>query len=289
MAQQYSILSGDLRLAVREYGDRSAPTLIAVHGYPDNQRMWEPLAGRMQDAFHVVTYDVRGAGESEAPRSQREYLSTYLVDDLVAVMEATAPGEPVHLLGHDWGSVQLWDAVTTADEDPRLRDRIASYTSISGPSLDHMAHFVRTAPEEVRRRQARKSWYVGLFHVPLVPDLGWRMLHPVIGSRLAGREQLPREGRWGRELGRDGANGLNLYRANIRPRLRAPRAGVTDVPVQMLVPLRDPFINPETIDALDLDRFLSHWLRVDIDAGHWLPRTDPGHVARLVTDWALRR
>ena len=284
---QRNILSGDLRLAVREYGETSAPTLVAVHGYPDNQTMWEPVARALQDRFHVVTYDVRGAGASEVPRSRGDYVSERLVDDLVAVMDTVAAGRPVHLLGHDWGSLQLWDAVTTEAEDPRLRGRISSYTSISGPSLDHMAHFVRTASNAVRKQQARRSWYVNWFYVPVLPDLSWRLLHRAIGAQMARREGLPRSA-WGPELGRDGDHGLDLYRANILPRLRHPRAGRTDVPVQIVVPRRDPFLTPQTLDALDLDRFLTRWHRVDVDGGHWLPRTDPDLVARLVADWAVR-
>lgn len=289
MAKQHSILSGDVRIAVREYGDPSAPTLVAVHGYPDNQQMWVPLAERLRDEFHVVTYDVRGAGASEVPRGRRAYVTDRLVDDLVAVMEATAPGQPVHLLGHDWGSLQLWDAVTTEAEDERLRGRISSYTSVSGPCLDHMAHFVRTATTAQRKEQARKSWYINWFHVPVLPDLTWLLLHRLIGAQVARREKLPPQARWGPELGRDGAHGLQLYRANIFPRLRSPRAGRTDVPVQVVVPLRDPFIGPGTVDALDLEEFVTTVRREDVDSGHWLPRTDPDLLARLVRDWALRR
>ena len=285
---QRSILSGDVRLAVREYGDPAAPTVVAVHGYPDNQRMWEPVARLLQDDFHVVTYDVRGAGDSETPRGRSAYVCERLVDDLVAVMDATAAERPVHLVGHDWGSLQAWDAVTTEQSDPRLRGRLASYTSMSGPCLDHMAHFVRTAPTDVRRRQAKQSWYINVFQVPVLPDLTWRLLHRAIGAQMARREGLPRSA-WGPELGRDGDHGLDLYRANILPRLRSPRAGTTQVPVQVVVAQRDPFMSPATIDALDLDRFLATWRRVDVDSGHWLPRSDPDRVARLVSEWALSR
>ncbi|MGH3367636.1 MAG: alpha/beta fold hydrolase [Nocardioidaceae bacterium] len=288
MTNQRSILSGDVRIAVREYGDKAAPTLVAVHGYPDNQTMWEPVAERLQTDFHVVTYDVRGAGDSEVPRGRAAYVSERLVDDLVAVMDAIAPERPVHLLGHDWGSLQLWDAVTTERDDQRLRGRLSSYTSISGPCLDHMAHFLRTATNEQRRQQAKKSWYVNWFYVPVLPELAWRTLHRPVGAGLARREGLP-AGSWGPELGRDAANGLNLYRANILARMRHPRAGRTEVPVQVVVPLRDPFIGPQTIDALGLDRFLTTWRRVDVDRSHWLPRSDPAQVARLVTEWSLHR
>jgi pimeloyl-ACP methyl ester carboxylesterase len=287
--ERRSILSGDVRLSIRDYGNAEAPTLIAVHGYPDNQSMWEPLARLLRDDFHVVTYDVRGAGASEAPRSRQDYVSERLVDDLVAVMDEVAPGRRVHLLGHDWGSLQMWDAVTTEASDPRLQGRIASYTSISGPCLDHMAHFVRTAPNDVRRQQAKRSWYINLFHVPVLPELMWRALHPLLGAQMARQEKVPRDARWGPELGRDGANGLQLYRANVFPRLRRPRAGTTEVPVQVVVCSDDPYMGPETVDALELDRFLGTWRRVDVASGHWLPRTDPVQVAQLVREWSLPR
>ena len=38
------------------------------------------------------------------------------------------------MLAHDWGSVQLWDVVC----QPNAELRVASFTSVSGPSLDHM-------------------------------------------------------------------------------------------------------------------------------------------------------
>jgi pimeloyl-ACP methyl ester carboxylesterase len=140
----------------------------------------------------------------------------------------------------------------------------------------------------MRRRQARRSWYVAWFHVPVLPELGWRALHRPIGREMARREGLPRDA-WGPELGRDGAHGLQLYRANIYPRLRQPGEGRTQVPVQVVVPRRDPFLGTEVVDALDLGRYLGTWRRVDVDSGHWLPRSDPAEVARLVTEWALHR
>jgi hypothetical protein len=61
------------------------------------------------------------------------------------------------------------------------------------------------------------------------------------------------------------------------------------VPVQVMVCSDDPYMGPETVDALDLDRFLGTWRRVDVESGHWLPRTDPMQVAQLVREWSLPR
>lgn len=279
------VASGDVTLVVREYGDRELPTLIAVHGYPDSQGMWRRFAERASGDLHVVTYDVRGAGRSTAPASVHGYRTECLVDDLIAVMDATSPDHPVHLLGHDWGSIQLWDAVTSEQADPRLTGRIRSFTSVSGPSLDQVAEAMRRATWRHRLRQARRSWYVYAFQVPVLPELAWQHLHGVIGNALARSQRVPREAGWGPELARDGANGVQLYRANMLRRMRRPRDARTRVPVQLVVPRHDPFVPPSLVrPAADFAETLE---RLDLDAGHWVPRTHPEQLARLVTGWAL--
>lgn len=282
------VASHGLSIAVREY-DAPAdvvgpPHVVLVHGYPDNQRMWEPVAERLRGAgMHVVTYDVRGAGSSDVPTAVSGYAAELLVDDLVAVVEATVPdGDPVHLVGHDWGSVQLWEAVLSASRDPRLRDRIASFVSASGPALDHMAYLARhTQGRRLRMLgQLGSSWYVYFFHLPVVPELLWRAAHRPIAA-LAARAEPGGDGdHWGPELAQDAANGVNLYRANVSRRMRRPRNRHTDVPVLVVAPRRDPYLRSVTVE--DLDHLCS---RVDVvrpDTGHWLPRSHPDEFAELV-------
>src|SRR5438309_1175852 len=57
-------------LAVYEHGDPAAPTIVAVHGYPDNHSVWDGVVELLSDRFHVVTYDVRGAGASDKPSAR---------------------------------------------------------------------------------------------------------------------------------------------------------------------------------------------------------------------------
>ena len=133
--------TANITLAVRIWGDNNtlAPTLIMVHGFPDNSLVWQTIAEQLSKVFRVVAYDVRGAGDSSIPKATSAYKIRYLVDDLAAVIDAVSPSQAVHLIGHDWGAIQCWEAVTT----PRLAGRIASFTSISGPSLDHAAYWMR--------------------------------------------------------------------------------------------------------------------------------------------------
>ncbi|MBE8391754.1 alpha/beta fold hydrolase, partial [Leptospira borgpetersenii serovar Hardjo-bovis] len=52
------------RLYVKTYGQPGQPALVLVHGYPDDQVVWEPVIAHLSQDYFVVTYDVRGAGES---------------------------------------------------------------------------------------------------------------------------------------------------------------------------------------------------------------------------------
>jgi pimeloyl-ACP methyl ester carboxylesterase len=279
------VRSGDITLSVREHSDAGPgrPTVVLVHGYPDRQDTWDTLVDHLPlDRWHVVTYDVRGAGASDTPTRQAEYRTERLVDDLVAVLDSVLDdGEEVHLVGHDWGSVQLWDAVAAEGTDPRLRGRIASFTSVSGPSLDHVALLSRH-PEGRRRALARQqahSWYIAAFQVPLLPDLVWRVAHDRLGRAIAARQRLPRD-HWGPGLGDDAVHGLELYRANLLHRMRSPHAFRTDVPVLVVHPARDAFLTEVLLEDLD-DRCSD--LRVErIDAGHWVIVTHAEEFAALL-------
>ena len=132
--QHRTVIRDGVNLATRSRGDHDAPTVLCVHGYPDNGEVWDALADALGDGYRVITYDVRGAGASCAPRALAAYRLGELRDDLFAVIDALSPGRPVHLVAHDWGSIQSWEAVT----EPGAESRIASYTSLSGPCLDHV-------------------------------------------------------------------------------------------------------------------------------------------------------
>ncbi|HET6625624.1 MAG TPA: alpha/beta fold hydrolase [Nocardioidaceae bacterium] len=261
------VLSTGLSLDVREHSadGPGKDHVILVHGYPDQQDMWDRVLEALDgDALHLVTYDVRGAGASDAPPGRDGYRTDLLVEDLLAVVAATVPdGERFHLVGHDWGSVQLWDVVAAEGHDARLRGRVASFTSISGPSLDHVAHLSRHHDGRRLRmlNQAVHSWYIYAFHVPVLPEMAWA--------------------RWGGDRGRNAANGLNLYRANFIRRMRDGAPLRTDVPVQVIVPTRDKFVTDVVLD--DLDRACSRLSVVRLDAGHWVTRSQPQRVAELVT------
>ena len=65
-------VQGDgVELAVFESGPEGAPTVVLVHGFPDTQAVWDGVAEILAERFHVVAYDVRGAGDSPGSSGAR--------------------------------------------------------------------------------------------------------------------------------------------------------------------------------------------------------------------------
>ncbi|WP_327402846.1 SDR family oxidoreductase [Streptomyces sp. NBC_01288] len=288
-ARERWVRTGGVELCVAELGDPSRPTVILVHGYPDSKEVWSEVASRLADRFHVVLYDVRGHGRSTAPEPLRGgFTLEKLTDDFLAVADAVSPDRPVHLVGHDWGSVQSWEFVTVE----RTVGRIASFTSMSGPSLDHFGHWInkrltRPTPRRVGQLlgQGAKSWYVYLLHTPVLPELAWRgplgRRWPKILERV---EKVPRGDYPTSSLPTDAAHGAWLYRDNVRARLRRPRPDAyAHAPVQLVTPLGDAFLSERLYDELEL--WAPGAVRHTLPAKHWIPRTRPDQLASWITEF----
>ncbi|MFI0090656.1 SDR family oxidoreductase [Streptomyces bobili] len=288
-ARERRVRTGGIELCVAELGDPGRPTVVLVHGYPDSKEVWSEVASRLADRFHVVLYDVRGHGRSSAPRPLRGgFTLEKLTDDFLAVADAVSPGRPVHLVGHDWGSVQSWEFVTVE----RTKGRVASFTSMSGPSLDHFGHWInkrltRPTPRRIGQLlgQGAKSWYVYLLHTPVLPELAWR---GPLGKRWPGilrrLEKVPGGDYPTSSLPSDAAHGAWLYRDNVRSRLRRPRPDAhAHTPVQLITPLGDAFLSEQLHD--DLELWAPRLTRRTIPAKHWVPRTRPDQLASWITEF----
>lgn len=274
------VASDGVELCVRECGSTNHPTLLLVHGFPDSSRSWDKLAAVLAPSWHVVVYDVRGAGESSTPSSRKGYALEQLADDFFAVVDSIKVENPdgsrrkVHVFAHDWGSIQTWEAVT----DPRAEGVVATYTSMSGPCIDHIGHLMRTAPMKHPISflgQTAKSWYVYFFHLPVIPELLWRL--PTAKRIFSGRPTLRR----------DGSNGVNLYRANIARRMFKPGQRRTELPVHVIVLTKDIFVSPFMTSAVT--PWASDLTWSEIKAPHWAQEDHTEAVASTLTGYLLDR
>ncbi len=66
-------------------GFRQGPAVIFIHGFPFNRSMWEPQLEALSKSYRVVSYDVRGHGQSDVGDAQ--YSLEFFVDDLIVGMD----------------------------------------------------------------------------------------------------------------------------------------------------------------------------------------------------------
>jgi NAD(P)-dependent dehydrogenase (short-subunit alcohol dehydrogenase family)/pimeloyl-ACP methyl ester carboxylesterase len=280
--------SGDgVRIATYEQGNPDGPTLVMAHGWPNSHVMWDGVLPLLADRFRIITYDNRGAGASSVPKPVDAYRMTRFADDFAAVIGALSPGEPVHVLAHDWGSIGVWEYLSR----PGASDRVASFTSVGGPSTDHYGALIFEGlarpyrPVKFARALglALRMYYWIPFSVPVItPALmragfGRRLQHAYAAGAAA--DQI----HYSDDLNADAANSLKIYRANaIRSITDYRRDHYVSVPVQLICCTKDPVVRPNGFDGES--RWVSRLWRRDIKAGHWSPFSHPQVFAASVTE-----
>jgi len=71
-------------LQIYDYEGKGLP-LIFAHAFPLNSKMWQNQTGFFKDKFRVITYDVRGLGESKSVNNQ--FTMEKYADDLLSLIE----------------------------------------------------------------------------------------------------------------------------------------------------------------------------------------------------------
>ncbi len=282
-----TVVSGTAALAVFARGEPvpDRPTVVMVHGWPDSHEVWDLVADRLHtDGFHVVTFDVRGVGESTAALVHRPYTLDKMAADVGAVIDAVSPDRRVHLVGHDWGGVEGWEYVASAENAARVE----TFTTVSGPNLDHLGHLLRSSATAAVV-QGSKSLYTLVLSLPVIRTAMWRL-----GMARAFRRWLrvtegvrPDDGYPGPGLAQHAIAAVPLYRTNIFGRMRRSDIRPVRVPVHQLVATKDNYVSASVL--AESAAFVDDFTRTEIVAGHWSPRTHPDDVAHAMTDYYSSR
>jgi len=288
--QRFIDSTDGVRVAVYEEGNPDGPTVVLVHGWPDSHVVWDGVVPLLADRFRIIRYDNRGVGKTSAPKPVSAYTMACYADDFAAVIAAVAPGEPVHVLAHDWGSAGMWEYLSRSGAS----DHVASYTSVSGPSADHLNRYIiGSLKRPYRPRQFVRALsqflsftYMGFFSIPVVGRLAVRgFIAEGVRRMLVLRDGIPRERLYHSDTYKtDAANSLKVYGANYFRSVTAARTDhYVDVPVQVIVNTRDQFVRPYVYD--DLHRWVPRLWRRDIRAGHWSPMSHPQVLAASVAEF----
>ncbi|WP_189693829.1 alpha/beta fold hydrolase [Sinomonas cellulolyticus] len=94
-------LPSGLRMHVAEAGEREAPAVVLLHGFPQNWWEWRKVIPQLAERYRVIAPDLRGAGWTDAPAEG--YTVNGMVADVVALLDALALPR-VGLIAHDFSA-----------------------------------------------------------------------------------------------------------------------------------------------------------------------------------------
>lgn len=263
-----------LHFDVRDQGPSDGPVVILLHGFPEDSSSWAAVAPRLHEqGLRTLAPDQRGYSADARPRAVRAYRQDELVEDVLALADA-AGAERFHLVGHDWGGAVAWAVAIAAP------GRVASLTVLATP------HPAALRAAMVRSGQLLRSWYIGAFQMPGLPE---RFLAGRVGSVMR-RAGLPEaEARRYDERFRTAADlrgPINWYRAAARSaglmgRSRADQ--VVKVPTTYVWGNRDAALGRAA--AQTSGRHVTGPYRfVELDSSHWLPEEQPEAVAAAILE-----
>jgi non-heme chloroperoxidase len=94
-----------LTISAQDWGNPNGPEILFIHGFSQSHLSWikQVTSSDLLKEFHMVTYDLRGHGNSDKPLEPERYkTSKYWGDEVQAVMDATGLKRPV-LVGWSYG------------------------------------------------------------------------------------------------------------------------------------------------------------------------------------------
>ena len=144
--------------------------------------------------YRVWAVNQRGYGGTSRPKPREDYALDQLTGDVAGLIDASE-ATSVTLIGHDWGAFVAWTFAIRA---------IRPLARLVIVNVPHPLCFRR---ELKTWSQRRKSWYVGFFQMPVLPEL---MLSAAGGGLLASmlRHDASRPEAFSDEV-------LEIYRANV--------------------------------------------------------------------------
>jgi epoxide hydrolase 4 len=281
MEEGYTTANG-VHLHYVAVGSPDRPLVVLLHGFPEFWYSWRHQLPALGERYRVVAPDLRGYNLSEKPHRGYD-IRTFCAD--VAGLIGAFGARDAAVVGHDWGGAIAW---AFAIREPNMTRRLAI---LNAP---HPGAFMR----ELRHwRQLRRSWYIGAFQLPWLPE--WALArndYAVIRRICRAVNRTSRRGivftpddieRFVAAMSRPGARtaALNYYRASVRqgPRALGPVRRI-EAPTLVLWGERDPALGVELLDGLD--RWVAD-LRIQRfpDAGHWINQERPAEVTAALLDF----
>ncbi len=269
------------------------PMVLLIHGYPDNAYSWEhQIRFLTQSGYRVVAPFTRGYAPTEAKKGSYFDRATLAVD-MVALIDQLNQGEPVYLIGQDWGAAISYGILGAFPE------KISRAMLLAVP---HPLEINRTLKKSPRHCIRSFHWF--LFQLPWLPErlirwskgrflsFLWKLWSPnfsdvehvehIIDSML---------------IGQSIEHTLSYYRAAIQEKHRDPGLASVfsrlnnkiNIPTKLLCGRQDmrKEMLPRAADCFTQSANYQ-WSLID-NAGHFLHREQPDIVNDENLNWITKK
>ena len=90
-----------LTISVADWGKESKPPLLLIHGLASTHHMFDLIAPKLAEDFHVYAFDQRGHGDSDKPTSGYDF--EQIACDIDELLQQLGLEHPIPIVGHSWG------------------------------------------------------------------------------------------------------------------------------------------------------------------------------------------
>ena len=263
-----------LTFDVRDAGPADGEAVVLLHGFPQDSAAWDAVSPQLhQHGLRTLAPDQRGYSPMARPRGRRNYTLRETAADVLGLLDA-AGLDRAHVVGHDWGGIVAWALGAWHPE------RVRTLTVLSVPHPAAMTKALVTSD------QALRSYYMGLFQLPVLPE---RLL--LAGDGAALRRVLLTSGlspelseHYVRRMQEPGALSAALAWYRALPLDARDPVGTVRVPTLHLWSTRDFALGRTATEQTR--RFVDAPYRLEVLEGlpHFIPELAPDRVAELVTE-----
>ncbi len=270
-----------IKLHVAQAGPVDGPLVILLHGFPEFWYGWQrQIPFLAEQGFRVWAPDQRGYNLSDKPAGIDAYRLGTLSQDVIGLIDA-AGRDTAYLVGHDWGAAVAWNTAISH------RERIKKLAILNVPHLQVFTETLRHNP-----RQMLKSWYMGFFQIPLLPEFLLTVGDAQGAAQMLIRSSHPRTfsdadlAEYVRAWKQPGAMTamLNWYRAAVQRSPAIPDDPRVHMPTLIIWGKQDVALTFEM--AQKSSEFCDQGRLVSFpEATHWVQHDEPHQVNALLAEF----
>ncbi|EXB32934.1 alpha/beta fold hydrolase [Acinetobacter radioresistens] len=263
---------GELSFDLIDSGPLEGEAVVLLHGFPETAQCWDQVRVQLNAAgFRTFAPNQRGYSLDARPEGRQAYRMQELLQDLDLLIDQI--NQPVHLVGHDWGAIVAWEYAMHYPK--KLKNLVVL-------SVPHPGAFLRAL---LTSDQLFKSYYIGLFQLPKLPELLFEKF-PKIGLGLLKNSGMTKQQLeiFKTEMLEQGrlSYSLNWYRA-LPFNARFQRFDPVTVPTLFIGGSQDVAISDAGV-KLNQRYVQAPYREVMLEANHWLPVQQAAVVSQLILE-----